>query len=99
MTQGLNYILQDLFRDTPLDHIWRAQIRTPNTVFGVFGCIGPYLAVFGCISSEMPKQMLARDLDAHKVADVAKEKGLKRGSTCFIQSLFYPVLFFVAAQT
>ena len=23
----LNCILQDLFRDTPLDHIWRAQIR------------------------------------------------------------------------
>ena len=22
----LNYILQDLFRDTPLDHIWRAQL-------------------------------------------------------------------------
>ena len=22
----LNYILQDLFRDTPLDHIWSAQI-------------------------------------------------------------------------
>ena len=22
----LNYILQDLFRDTPIDHIWRAQI-------------------------------------------------------------------------
>ena len=32
----LNCILQDLFRDTPLDHIWRAQIRAPNTVFGVF---------------------------------------------------------------
>ena len=24
----LNCILQDLFRDTPLDHNWRAQIRT-----------------------------------------------------------------------
>ena len=23
----LNCILQDLFRDTPLDHIWHAQIR------------------------------------------------------------------------
>ena len=37
----LNCILQDLFRDTPLDHNWHAQIRaqirpnTPNTVFGV----------------------------------------------------------------
>ena len=37
----LNCILQDLFRDTPLDHIWHAQIRaqirpnTPNIVFGV----------------------------------------------------------------
>ena len=38
----LNCILHDLFRDTPLDHIWHAQIRaqiwpitiTRNTVFG-----------------------------------------------------------------
>ena len=33
----LNSILQDLFRDTPFDHIWRAQLRTqiwPSTVFG-----------------------------------------------------------------
>ena len=35
-----NCILQDLFRDIPLDHIWHAQLRaqirpnTPNTVFG-----------------------------------------------------------------
>ena len=41
LTMRLNCILQDLFRDTPLDHIWHAQIRaqfrpnTPNTVFGV----------------------------------------------------------------
>ena len=37
--QSLTY--QDLFRDTPLNHVWHAQIRaqirpnTPNTVFGV----------------------------------------------------------------
>ena len=33
----LNYILQDLVRDTPLDNIWRTQIRAhtrPNTAFG-----------------------------------------------------------------
>ena len=31
--------MQDLSRDTPLDHIQRTQIRAPNTVFGVFGRI------------------------------------------------------------
>ena len=35
----LNCTLQDLFRDTSLDHIWRAQIRAPYTVIGVFGRI------------------------------------------------------------
>ena len=32
----MNCILQDLFRDTPFDHIWCAHIRVPNTIFGVF---------------------------------------------------------------
>ena len=36
----LDCILQDLFRDTLLDHIWHSQLRTPNIVFG---CICPYL--------------------------------------------------------
>ena len=31
--------MPDLFRDNPLDHVWRTQIRAPNTVFGVFGPI------------------------------------------------------------
>ena len=35
----LNCILQELFRDTSLDHIWRVQIPAQNTVFG---CIWPY---------------------------------------------------------
>ena len=35
----LNCILQDLFRDTPLDHILRSQMCAPNTVFGAFGHI------------------------------------------------------------
>ena len=43
----LNCILQDLFKDTPLDHICRAQIRAPNTVFGVFGCLWLYIAALG----------------------------------------------------
>ena len=40
----MNYILQDLFRDTPLVHIWRAQICAqllpimPITVFGARIC-------------------------------------------------------------
>ena len=33
----LNCILQDLFRDTPLDHIARAQICTQICIFGIFG--------------------------------------------------------------
>ena len=32
----LNCILQDLFRDSPLDHIWRAKMPARNAVFGVF---------------------------------------------------------------
>ena len=32
----LKCILQGLFRSTLLHHIWRAQIRTSNTVFGTF---------------------------------------------------------------
>ena len=59
----------------------------------------------------MIKQMLARDLDAHKVANVAKEKGLKGGSTgiaalyCCLprrltaKSSCCSVVFFLAAQT
>ena len=42
----LNCILQDLFRDTPLDHVWYAQIRTqiwPNTAkyakYGIWAAI------------------------------------------------------------
>ena len=35
----LNCILQDLFRDTPLDHILRAQICTQICIFGIFGHI------------------------------------------------------------
>ena len=31
----LNCILHDLFRDTPLDHIWLAQICVPHIVFGL----------------------------------------------------------------
>ena len=30
-----NCIFQDIFRHTPLYHIWRAQIRAPNTIFGI----------------------------------------------------------------
>ena len=33
----LNSILQGLFRDTPLDHIWRAQICAKNAYLAVFG--------------------------------------------------------------
>ena len=33
----LNCILQDLFRDTPLDHIWPAQIRAQVCIFRIFG--------------------------------------------------------------
>ena len=37
--KSLNCILQDLFRDTPLDHILRAQICTQICIFGIFGHI------------------------------------------------------------
>ena len=53
----LNCILQDLFRDTPLDHIWCAQMCVKNAylaIFGIFGLsaqtkhIGIYLCCFQC---------------------------------------------------
>ena len=34
----LNRILQDFFRDIPFEHIWHAQICTPNIISGIFGC-------------------------------------------------------------
>ena len=37
---GLNCILQDHFRDTPLDHIWRAQICAKNAYLAIFGILG-----------------------------------------------------------
>ena len=35
----LNCILQDFFRDTPLDDIWRIQIHAQTCIFGIFGHI------------------------------------------------------------
>ena len=49
----LNCILQDLFRDTPLDHIWRAQICSKNAylatfaIFGIFAYLLSILDPFG----------------------------------------------------
>ena len=42
----LNCILQDFLRDTQLGHILCAKIRTPNTVFDVFGRIWQYLGMY-----------------------------------------------------
>ena len=43
---ALNCFLEYLFRQTPLDHIWRAQLKpnTPNTVIGahIWGVSDPY---------------------------------------------------------
>ena len=36
----LNSILQDLFRDTPLDHFWRTQICAKNAYLANFGIFG-----------------------------------------------------------
>ena len=33
------WILDDLFRDTPLDHIWRTHILAKNTVSGCIWCV------------------------------------------------------------
>ena len=37
----LNCIVQDLSRDTPVDHIWRAQICAPNA--GIFCNVYEYI--------------------------------------------------------
>ena len=44
-----NCILHDLFRDTPLNHIWFTKVCTPNTVFGVFGCIWRTCCFWDCL--------------------------------------------------
>ena len=36
----LKCISQDLFRDTPLDHIWRAQICAKNEYLAIFVIFG-----------------------------------------------------------
>ena len=36
----LDCILQDLFRDIPLDHIWRAQICAKNAYLAILGIFG-----------------------------------------------------------
>ena len=56
----LNCILQDLFRDTPLDHNWHTQISAqirPNTVFGAakYGQVGcPWKDFAKCSSDATP---------------------------------------------
>ena len=45
----LNCILQDLFRDTPFDHIARAQICIQICILGIFGQNGSRNVVYGFI--------------------------------------------------
>ena len=47
----LNCILQHLNRGTPLDRIWRAQIRAPNTKFYHISHFWPYFAYLGAYLS------------------------------------------------
>ena len=50
-------ILQDLFRDTPLDHIWGAQICAKNAylaIFGIFEFFWAYLLSILCWSTLLP---------------------------------------------
>ena len=55
LTQGRNCILQH----TPLDHIWRAQIRTPNTVIGhIWPYLGTYLSVPNMVKWGVPEKIL-----------------------------------------
>ena len=39
----LNCILQDLFRDTPLDHIWPAKIFAKNAYLAMFSIFGIFV--------------------------------------------------------
>ena len=42
-TTRLNFFLQDLFRDTPLDHIWNAKICAQICIFGLRDAVAPLL--------------------------------------------------------
>ena len=44
-TTHLNYILQDLFRDTPFDHIWRAHCPSMHPKYCIYP-IRPYLGMY-----------------------------------------------------
>ena len=55
----LNCILQDLFRDTLLNHIQLIQIHAPNTIFGVFGrYLGVYLRAQNIVKWGIPEKTL-----------------------------------------
>ena len=58
----LNCILQDLFRDTLLDHIWHAQISAqiwPNTAkYAKYGIWGAYLGTTNLVKLGIPEKIL-----------------------------------------
>ena len=62
MSMYLNCILQDLFRDTPLDQIWGAQIRTQIPYFAY---LGTYLSVPNMVKWIVPEKILQNALKTH----------------------------------
>ena len=51
----LNYMLQDLFRDTPFDHNWRAQICAKNAYLAY---LGAYLSAPNMVNWGVPEKIL-----------------------------------------
>ena len=54
-TTRLNFFLQDLFRDTPLDQIWRAQIRAQICQICIFGA---YFGAPSMVKWGVPEKIL-----------------------------------------
>ena len=62
----LKCILQDLFRKTPLDHIWRAQIRAkimPN--MAKYAYLGAYLGAPYMVKWGVPEKILQNAVQTH----------------------------------
>ena len=70
----LNYILQDLCRDTPLDHIWSAQIFA-FAIFDSFLAIADELKFMGVINENVVENTDDQKYQAsYKVKEEPKEK-------------------------
>ena len=86
----LNSILYDLFRDTPLNHIWRGQELANYSIWlslAVFGCIWLYLGVLLAMPNMVewciPEKIIKRHINLRVIGPPSK-KQQKQISTQFM---------------